>query len=107
VANVALNAITAPDAYTPASTLGPAGAFADHINLDSVNAGIYWQICQTPNDAATPQLATWQAEVYMLPGSRSLTRPGVTGVRVRAAIPAAQLPAGGKQAVVTVEMVQR
>jgi hypothetical protein len=36
-----------------------------------------------------------------------LYRPGITGVRVRAAIPKAQIPAGGFQAVVTVEAISQ
>ncbi len=99
-----LNNITAPDQYTPASTLFPLPVL-DHINIDVANAAIYWSIAQS-NDLTTNLSGAWQPEVFMLPGSRSITRLNMVGVRIRAAIPAAQLPTGSAQAQVTVEAVE-
>ena len=101
--NAALNAVTAPDAYTPSSTLAP-GVFLDHFNIDVANQAIYWQPFVAPANG-TAGMAVWGAEVYMPPGSRSITRDYLCGARFRAAIPLASLPAGGKQAVVTLEVV--
>lgn len=94
-----LNAVTAPDHYTPAATIQ--GTPIQRIIIDVVNQAIYWQI----QDALLGQ-GTWQedAETYMLPGSRVILEP-TTGVRIRAAIPAANLPAGATQAVVTVRAI--
>lgn len=103
----ALNNITAPDAYTPTggtATLDPLPVL-DHVNIDVVNQAIYWSIKQT-NDLTTNLSGSWQPEIFMLPGSRTLTRVGMVGIRVRAAIPAAQLPVGATQAQVTVEAVE-
>ena len=102
--NSALNAITAPDAYATTSTID-GGQFIDHFNIDVANQAIYWQMKQASRPFDGPQMATWQAEVYMLPGSRTITRPAMTGARFRAATPAASLPAGATQAVVTLEVV--
>ena len=102
VPNTAINALTAPDAYSAASTIDP-GLRIDHFNIDVSNQPIYWQYKQTTFPAATPGMATWGAEVYMIPGSRSIFRGGLAGVRFRAAIPKASLPVGATQAIVTVE----
>lgn len=99
-----LNNITAPDQYAAASTLYPL-PLIDHINLDVSNQAIYWSIAQT-NDLTTEMSGSWQSEVYMVPGSRTIAREGVVGVRVRAATPAASLPSDAAQAQVTVEAVQ-
>lgn len=99
-----LNNITAPDAYTAAATLEQLPVL-EHINLDVVNAAIYWSLKQSSN-LATDVTGTWQPEVFMLPGSRTLRRAGMVGIRVRAAVPAAQLPAGASQAQVTVEAIE-
>lgn len=103
--NAALNNITAPDAYAQQATLDT-GGWVEHINIDVANSAIYWQIKQASRPTDTPGMATWQAEVFMPPGSKSLYRGGVTGIRFRAAVLAAQLPAGTAQAQVTVELVQ-
>jgi len=98
-----LNNITAPDSYASSSTLDNLPV-CDHVNLDVQNGGIYWSIKQT-NDLTTDLSGAWQPEVFMATGSRSLSRSGVVGIRVRAAVPAAQLPSGTSQAQVTVEAV--
>lgn len=100
----ALNAITAPDTVSTASTL-EGEILLDHVNLDVINQAVYWQIKQVAQAGYPPQTATWQPEVFMGPGSRTIDRPGMTGIRVRAAVKAAALPAGSLQAVVTAEAV--
>lgn len=100
----ALNNITAPDNYNKASTLWPL-PILDRINIDVANGGIYWSIAQT-NSLTTDRSGAWQPEVFMSPGSRTLSRAGAIGIRIRAAIPAASLPAGSSQAQVTVEAVE-
>lgn len=100
----ALNNITAPDAYTAASTLSNL-PFPSRINLDVVNQGIYWQLQQAAGPGGLSTSGTWGQEVFMSPGSRSLRRSGVRGIRVRAAVPAANLPSSGLQAQVTIEAI--
>ena len=102
--NATRNAVTAPDDYTQQSTID-GGQFIDHFNLDVVNQSIYWQMKQASRPGDGPQMATWQAEVYMPPGSRVIRRRALVGARFRAAIPAAQLPAGVTQAIVTLEVI--
>lgn len=106
--NWAINRLTAPDVY---GTEPPSGALdylpeLDHINIDVVNQGIYWTLKQVT--VTSGKDGEWSpTEVFMSPGSRTLTRPGMVGIKIRAAIPHAQLPAGAVQAVVTVEAVAR
>lgn len=103
-----INALTAPDAYTPASTLD-LFTWVRWFNIDVSNQAIYWQLKQAQPGARNlddARSTTWTlVEVYMPPGSRSIIRALTAGLKFRAAIPAAQLPAGSKQAVVTVEAV--
>lgn len=112
-----LNNFTAPDAYLPpgatagngrGQTCGPATLQQlppiDHVNIDVANTSIYWSIAQAaPLDAN--RAGTWQDETFMSPGSRTITRQGITGIRVRAAVTASLLPASVVQAQVTVEAV--
>jgi len=100
-----INNLTAPDTYTAASTLYPLPVL-DHVNIDVNNQAIYWQIAQT-NDLTTGLSGAWQPEVYMAPGSRTITRQGIVGFRFRAAVAAGSLPAGSVQAKVTVEAVEQ
>jgi len=105
----ALNNITAPDSYTNTSTLQNLPVL-DHINIDVYNAAIYWQpkeVLGATNIGITAPdtLGTWGTEVYMTPGSRSIIRPGLVGIRVRAAVLAANLPYGTSQAQTTIECV--
>lgn len=100
----AINNLTAPDQYTQAGTLSPL-PLLDHVNLDVANAAIYWSINQT-NALTTDLSGSWQPEVFMLPGSRTLARVGMVGIRVRAAVKAANLPTGQPQAQVTVEAIE-
>jgi hypothetical protein len=97
-----LNNITAPDNYTAGSTLENL-PILDHINIDVTNGGIFWQLKLAANELES--FGQWDTEVFMITASRTLDRPGMVGIRVRAAIPAAQLPAGSTQAQVTVEAV--
>ncbi|HET7047859.1 MAG TPA: hypothetical protein VFI54_06265 [Solirubrobacteraceae bacterium] len=101
----ALNNITAPDAYTSASTLQNL-PFPGRVNLDVTNQAIYWQLQQASGPTGMNTEGTWQREVFMGPGSRTLFRAGVRGIRVRAAVPAASLPAGATQARVTIEAIE-
>lgn len=100
----ALNNITAPDNYSPAATLENL-PFPSRINLDVVNASIYWQLKVAAGPTALNTEGTWQTEVFMTPGSRPLLRQYVRGIRFRAAVTAANLPTGGSQAQVTIEAV--
>lgn len=106
----AINNVTAPDAYTPSGQVGGATLnnlpVLDHINIDVTNQAIFWQLQLTDPVALLETQAAWDQEVYMTPGSRSLYRPGMCGIRIRAALTAASLPAGAFQAQVTVEAVQ-
>lgn len=99
-----INNLTAPDSYTPASTLDGLPLIS-RINVDTFNQAIYWQLKQATNAGNVEGMATWQDETYQAPGSRALTRPNVVGFRFRAATPLAQLPAGSSQAQVTVEAI--
>lgn len=99
----AINNLTAPDTYTPASTLDGLPRIS-RANLDVVNAAIYWQLKQA-NGTGLATEGTWGQEVFMTPGSRPLLRAGIVGIRFRAAVTAAQLPSGASQAQVTVEAV--
>jgi len=96
--NAALNNVTTADGYTVANSLDTS-AFADHINIDVANAAVFWQIKQINRLGENAHMATWQTEVFMTPGSRSIRRPGVTGVRVRSG-------AAGVPAQVTIELAQ-
>ena len=85
-----LNNVTTSDQYTNQTTLGPLPG-ASRVNVDVFNAAIYWQ-------AKYDGAPNWDNEVFMAPGSRSLSRPGVVGFRVRSAVQ-------GAPAQVTVEAV--
>lgn len=100
----AINNLTAPDSYTTQSTLLNLPDITS-INLDVANNAIYWQVQQVASRSGLFTEATWQEATFMLPGSRSIYRPGIRGFRFQAATPAAQLPAGATQAQVTVEAV--
>lgn len=101
--NASINKLTAPDAFTTASTIAP-GRAVDHINISVSNQGIFWQLFEyTQPQSARAGYNT--SEVFMPPGSVTIDREGICGIRVRAAIAAASLPAGQAQAVVSVEAV--
>lgn len=100
--NAAINALTAPDQYDAASTLDT-GRFVNWFNIDVYNQAIYWSIKQAA-PRQTPGMAQWGPDIYMGPGSRTIQRVYVAGMRFRAAIKAANLPAGAAQAVVTLEV---
>jgi hypothetical protein len=99
----ALNNITAPDFYTDAATLNNL-PWPQRINLDVANQAIWWQVSEVDARALYTE-ARWTGETYMTPGSRTLLRAGLRGIRFRAAIPAAQIPAGTYQAQVTAEAI--
>lgn len=109
----ALNAIVAPDAYTAAPYTSPAapgktfpsatlqGANFKRVRLDVSNQAIYYQL---QLDLGGGSGAWEDTEVFMYQGSLTIPLPaeGCTGIRVRAAVPFAQLPATATAAVVTV-----
>lgn len=104
----AINNQPAPDLYTADATLELSGLSRglDHINVDVAgNSGIYRQLKLLVDPDGREGL--WSAEVYQAPGSRSLFRRGLVGIRFRAATPAAGLPIGAAQATVTIEAVPR
>lgn len=105
MASWAINQQTAPDTFDTSSTLDKLPVL-DHINIDVVNQGIYWQVKQAGAMDPSGLSGVWNPPVYMLPGSRTLQRAGMVGFRFYAATPAAKLPAGSSQAVVTVECVE-
>lgn len=98
----AINNLTAPDAYTAQSTLDNL-PYPPSINIDVANSAIYWQVKQVLSRSSLFTEGTWQEETFMLPGSRSIYRPGIRGFRFRAAIAAANLPTTADQAQVTAE----
>lgn len=99
--NAAINQLNAPDQYTAGSTLDT-GQYVDHFNIDVYNQGIYWSIKQG-QPRQTPGMANWGPDIFMGPGSKTISRLYLTGMRFRAAIPYASLPAGSTRAVVTLE----
>lgn len=92
--NFALNNVTTSDGYTTANTLEGLPQSA-RVNIDVSNNAIYWQLKRV--SARAPQ-GDWEQEVFMIPGSRSLNRTGITGIRVRSAV-------SGKASQVTVEVI--
>jgi hypothetical protein len=100
----AINNLTAPDSYTTASTLQNL-PYPPAVNIDVANSAIYWQVQQVLSRSGLATEGTWQEETFMLPGSRSIYRPGIRGFRFRAAVPAASLPSNATQAQVTAEAV--
>lgn len=102
-ASEVLNTCTPGDSYSAACTIET--THIKRVLLDVSNQAIYWQLKRAvaPNTSA----GNWEwHETYMIPGSRVITRSGIVGIRIRAAVPAASLPAGATQAVVTVEAVK-
>ena len=91
----ALNNITTADAYTAANTLDVValiGKYAGTLkvadiaellcvraNIDVANAAIFWQVKLGPTEPFS------RPELFMLPGSRTLTRRQIAGLRVRSA----------------------
>jgi hypothetical protein len=73
-----LNNVTTTDKYTGAATLACAGSA--RINLDVLNAAVYFQLGH-----GTPGIAWESAEVFMPPAFRSLDR-ACDAVRVRSAL---------------------
>jgi hypothetical protein len=94
----ALNNIMSPDAYTAASTMTNL-PFPSRVNIDVSGAAVYWQLQQATSPSGLNTEGTWQQEVFMTPGSRTLFRSGVRGVRVRSAV-------AGIPAQVTIEAVE-
>ena len=105
---VAINALTAPDAYTAASTID-LGRPITYIRIDVANQAIYWQPkidlwSGTGIGRGTPS-GDWDMATYLLPSYSVFRQANLVGVRFQAAIPLASLPVGATQAVVTVRAV--
>lgn len=90
-----LNNQTAPDDYDAAAQIISPGA--TRLNLIVSNQAIYYQLGDTPPNGTIP---TWRSEIYCPPSYQSLDQ-NFDAIRVRAAIPAAQLAPGALQAQVT------
>jgi len=101
-----VNNQTAPDTYpaSPSPLIVSGLPTLDHININVANQGIYFQLEQY-SPATSDRAGNWQQETFMPPGSVTLTRQFCTGIRFRAAVPAAQLPANNIQAQVSIEAV--
>lgn len=99
----AKNDVVAPDNYTIAATLDGLPAVR-RATIDVVNQPVFIQIRQITGHYAgnAEGQATWGTEERLMPGSKNLARPGIVGIRWRAAILAAAVPAGQVQAHVTV-----
>lgn len=98
-----LNNVTAPDsAPTAASTIDGTVPYSRAI-IDVANAAIYWQA--KVGDGRSSADWTPANGVFMSIGSRRAPVSGkIYGFRFWAAVPAAQIPVGGKQAQVTVTL---
>lgn len=92
--NFALNNVTTTDGYSDPNTLDGLNP-CQRVNIDVNNAAIYWQIRQSIQET---QIGNWSQEVFMSPGSRTISRQNIVGVRVRSA-------AAGVAAQVTIEAV--
>lgn len=100
----ALNNVTAPDNQPSAASTLDGVVPGTRCIVDVSNAAIYWQVKQGKGHA----YADWAPPngVYMSPGSRRIPMEGaIYGFRFWAAVKAANLPAGGQQAQVTVVIV--
>lgn len=98
-----LNNVTAPDnAPTLASTIDGTVPYSRAL-IDVQNAAIYWQA--KVGDGRSAADWTPASGVFMVPGSRRAPVSGkIYGFRFWAAVPTAQIPAGGTQAQVTVTL---
>jgi hypothetical protein len=95
-----INALTAPDTYTVASTIE--NLPIQRIILDITNQAIIVNL----KVATSGMYGNWDStELFLIPQFKQMNRR-VVGVRFRAAIVAARIPPGALQAVVTVEAVR-
>jgi hypothetical protein len=94
--SAALNNVQAPDTYTTAATLSCPNTA--RVRLQINNQSIYWQRGYgSPGGGGIE----WQPEEFLLPMTASLDER-CDAIRIRAAVPAAKLPAGSEQARVTI-----
>jgi hypothetical protein len=95
-----LNNVTTQDAYVAATTLDgfpPAARVTIDVYLSEVvPSAVYWQLRVGQGPHENP--GNWEDEVFMGPGSRTVSRTWITGVRVRSA-------KAGKPAQVTIQTV--
>lgn len=97
--SAALNNITAPDEYAEPDVAMSVGA--REIMLLVNNQAIYWQRGHGPPGGAIE----WnEPEEFLPPNSYVFDRYTCDAVRVRAAVPAGELPPGAKPAQVTVKL---
>lgn len=92
---IPLNNVETANGYTPGTTLDSIAA-CTRLNIDVYNQSIFWQLRVSPEPVE--RSGSWQDEVFMGPGSRTLSRRYITGARVRSAV-------AGKPARVTLEAV--
>lgn len=93
--------MVAPDTYMPGATIE--NIQIQGIILNVINQAIYWQL----KVRVTGNNGVWQenAETYSLPGSTPISSDKadeIVGIRFRAAVPTASLPAGAVQASVSI-----
>ena len=93
-----LNNITAPDQYTERAVVRAPGA--RHLFISVSNQAIYYQVGHGPGGGGV----TWdEEEVFRLPSLYNID-VACDAVRIRAAVPAADLPAPLQPAQVTVSL---
>lgn len=91
----ALNNVTSENAYSEKTTLET--GLAKRASISVFNASILYQVLTEP-ERGMKGLAIWQPEVFLAPGSLSIGRRGLYGIRFRSAV-------AGKPAQVTVELL--
>lgn len=94
--SAAINNVTAPDAFEGASTLLCPKSVRVRIFVS--NQAIWWQRGYGPPGGEV----RWELEEEFLPPSSYSLTESCDALRFRAAVPAAQIPAGQHQAQVTV-----
>lgn len=93
-----LNNITAPDAYSAAATVRAPGSTKLFITVS--NQAVYWQLGYGPGGGAV----SWDEEEVFRPPGLYEGPVRCDAIRVRAAVPAAELPPPLEPAQVTVSL---
>lgn len=120
MSSYSLNNFTAPDAYlapgavgsnSRSQVTGPATLqrlpLLDHINLDVSNSAVFYSLLLTNSLDPNAAGGSWQPDTFQIPASKTITRKGLVGIRIRAAVTGANLAATATQAQVTVEAVDQ
>ena len=96
----ALINVTAPDAYNAASTLDNLPV-CNQVVIQLVNQAVYYQIREVADHATlTRDLPDWSDERFLAPSVAMLSSRRFRGIRFRAAVKAANVPAGSSQAII-------